>query len=115
MTTVPISIGEFSAATFRPLVGQEIPFLRPAGPGVQAETVPLTLLQITEGDAANREGFRDPFSLLFTLRDSAPLDDLNLHVLHHPDFEPCEILITRVYVPGLDKRDGTMFYEAVFA
>jgi hypothetical protein len=40
---------------------------------------------------------------------------MGLHRLVHTDFEPCELLLSRVFVPGRGTGDGTvMYYEAVF-
>jgi hypothetical protein len=108
-------ISDFKAETFRPFEGKALTFLRPAPAGAACEPVDLTLIAVNEQAGSPRPGFRRPFSLMLTLRDQSPLADRFLHQLSHPDFEPCELLLSRVSVPELDKRDGTMFYELVFA
>lgn len=107
-------ISDFTAEMFRPLVNKPITFLRPAPAGVACEPVDLMLIAVHEQAGSPGPGFRRPFSLMFTLRDEAPLADRYLHQLSHPDFEACEVLLCRVSVPDLDRRDGTMFYEIVF-
>jgi hypothetical protein len=109
---VAIRLEDFAADLFQPLVGQRLSFRRPGNP--PAERVEMELLQVRASRYGAPPGLRAPFSLLFTLRDTAPLDPIGLHRLDHPDFEPCDLLLTRVQVPELDRRDGTMFYEAVF-
>jgi hypothetical protein len=99
---------------FRPLQGKSITFLRPAPEGAMGEPVDLTLIAVHEQAGSPRQGFRRPFSLVLTLRDQTPLADRFLHELSHPEFEPCALLLSRVSLPELDPRDGTMFYEVVF-
>ncbi len=113
--STPYLISDFSAEMFRPLEGRAVRFLRPAPQGSNPEPVDLTLIAVRESAGTPRPGLRRPFSLLFTLRVRAPLADDLLHQLSHPDFEPCALLLSRVSVPELDSRDGTMFYELVFA
>ncbi len=58
---------------------------------------------------------REPFSLLFVMHDQHPLGR-GLHTLLHPEFEPCDLLISRVTAPKHEREDPNgMFYEAVFS
>lgn len=111
---MPITLQEFTAAAFRPFEGQGVAFLRPPSTNGERARVELHLIQVRERDSAPRPGHRVPFSLLFSLRGEQPLDDRLLHQIAEPHFEPCELLVSRVFVPELDQHDGTMFYEAVF-
>ena len=112
---MPIAIQDFAAEMFQPLVGRGFAFLRPApSPDEQRTWLEMELIQVRVSASGKLDGNRQPFSLLFTLRQGPPLDDRLLHQLAEPDFEECELLLSRVYVPELDRRDGTMYYEAVF-
>ena len=123
-TFVPFRLTELSAQHFQPLVGQKLRFLRPSADlsrapamsldGVAREAVELALHDVKVARFPSMRGKRQPFSLLFTLRDAAPLDDRHLHLLSHPEFEPCDLLLSRVTVPELDQHDGTMYYELIF-
>lgn len=100
---------------FRPLVGRRLAFLRPvASPDGLRAPLEMELIDVRGTTSGNVAGMRRPFSLLFTLRQEPPLDDRLLHQLTEPGFEECELLLSRVYVPDLDRRDGTIYYEAVF-
>jgi hypothetical protein len=123
-----VALKDFAAAQFHPLVGRSITFLRPPydseSPSGYAQ---LQLIQVTENQrtARAREAdpssypahFRTPFSLLFTLDLTAqPPLALDLHRLQQPGLEECDLLLTRVIVPGRDPAGGSIaFYEAVFA
>src|SRR6266700_5106652 len=109
--TAPHTLREMTAEMFQPLVGHDVSFQRPAA---HLETVGLTLINVRVSRHSSIPGMRQPFALLFRLRDAPPLDDRRTHTLFHPDFERCELLLTRVTVPGLDIHDGAMYYEAVF-
>lgn len=112
---MPIALQDFAAEMFQPLVGRRLDFLRPApSPARQGARVEMELIQVRVSASGKLTGPRQPFSLLFALRQEPPLDDRLLHKLAQPDFEECELLLSRVYVPELDRRDGTMYYEAVF-
>jgi hypothetical protein len=117
---VPIGLQSFAAEMFQPMVGRMVAFLRPApspdatSPDGGRARVEMELIDVRVSTSGNFAGKRQPFSLLFTLRHVAPLDDRLLHQLAEPGFEECELLLSRLYVPELDRRDGTMFYEAVF-
>jgi hypothetical protein len=119
------SIEDFTAETFFPYQGQRLPFQRPPdGSGTSGDVAELELLEVTRPERVLRiekadpdkhaKRLREPFSLLFALRGQAPLG-MGLHRLVHTDFEPCELLLSRVFVPGRGTGDGTvMYYEAVF-
>ena len=112
---MPIVLKDFAAEVFQPMLGRKLAFLRPAvSASEQRARVELDLIQVRVWPSGNPGGGRQPFSLLFTLRDEPPLDHHQLHQLAEPGFEECELLVSRVSVPELDRRDGTMFYEAVF-
>ena len=112
---MPIAIQDFAAEMFQPLVGCGLAFLRPApSPDGQRARVEMELIQVRVTASGRLDGKRQPFSLLFALRQEPPLDDRFLHQLAEPGFAECELLLSRVYVPELDRRDGTMYYEAVF-
>ncbi len=113
-TTLEYPIAEFRAELFEPFLNGSIQFLRPVPPGAVSPAVNLTLMEVREAGHPGVPGQRRPFSLLFALRDSAPLEDRFLHRLAHPGFERCDLLLSRVTVPEHDRRDGTMFYEIVF-
>jgi hypothetical protein len=112
-TAAPYRLEEFTAELFQLRLGDTFTFLRPESPAA-GKAAGLTLIEVHVSTHPGAPGKRKPFSLLFTLRDSPPLNDRLAHKLAHPGFEPCEILLSRVTVPGLDKHDGTMYYEAVF-
>jgi hypothetical protein len=107
------SLAEFTPELFEPLTGQALTFLRPAGPDGARAAVRLELVRVTIPGATLPPGFRRQFSAIFALRGAAPLDDRYLHALSHPDFELCDVLLSRVAVPGLDPHDGAIFYEMV--
>jgi hypothetical protein len=112
---VPIALRDFAAEMFQPLTGRKLAFLRPAQPPEAPRArVEMELIAVRTAGSAGPGATRQPFSLLFTLRGEPPLDDRLLHQLAEPGFEDCELLLSRVHVPELDRRDGTMFYEAVF-
>ena len=111
-TTAAYPVAEFQAEIFRPFLQEPFTLLRPMPPGVASPRVELTLVEVKEMATSTLRP-RPPFSLLFALRDAAPLEDRFLHRLVHPNFEKCDLLLSRVTIPD-DPRDGTMFYEIVF-
>jgi len=110
----PILLEQFTAEMFEPFRGKKIRFLRPAATGVEEQAVNLELIDVSRSPYA-AGGARQPFSLLFTLQDEAPLNDRLLHRISQEPFAACDLLLSRVHVPQLDRRDGTMYFEAVFA
>ena len=112
---VAVALPDFTAGVFQPLIGRQMAFLRPApSPHALPARVELELIEVRVPGPAGPETGRQPFSLLFTLRGEQPLDDRLLHRLAEPGFEACELLLSRVFVPELDRHDGTMYYEAAF-
>jgi hypothetical protein len=109
LSTETLSLRDFAAPRFEPLVGQPVRFLRP-----ESQPVDLELVSTRAQQAPSAPGLRPPFSLLFKVCQAAPLNDRLLHTLDQPGFERCELLLSRVTVPELDRRDGTLYYEAVF-
>jgi hypothetical protein len=112
------TLANYSAEMFQVYQGDRFLFEPPAA----GEAVDLELLEISSHDRirkleqSNPEKYgkrqRDPFSLLFALRSSQPMGP-GLHRLKHADFEPCELFLSRVTVPGRDT--SVAYYEAVFA
>ncbi len=109
-----IALKDFAAEMFQPLVGRKLAFLRPASAGAQRVRVELELIEVRVSKSGGQGGMRRPFSLLLTLSQEPALDDRFLHQLAESGFEDCELLLSRVSVPELDRRDGTMYYEAAF-
>lgn len=105
----------YTPELFQPLVGLQVPFLRPPAVDGTREEVCLDVIRVTASKLPPAAGFRRQFSVLFGLREAAPLDHYLLHALVHRDFEPCDLLLNRVVVPELRTTDGTMFYELVIA
>lgn len=112
--TGKIGLADFAADRFEALVGQTIVFERPADSGTSAmEAASMRLLEVKRG-AKSPAVRREPFSVLFAMKDQPPLGP-GLHRLAHPDFEPAELLITRVMAPKYEALDPTgMYYEVVF-
>ena len=80
----------------------------------QLELVDIQRSEKLMQDAHRPAQHRAPFSLLFVLQDDPPLG-AGLHRLEHADFDPCDLLLTRVAVPGHEGGHNTRaFYEAVF-
>jgi hypothetical protein len=74
--------------------------------------VRFELLEVRRPGYSKRpEGFREPFSLVFSAIEGWPSDQ-GLHRITHEDFASCDWLLTRVHVPGKDPR--LAYYEAVF-
>ena len=107
--TAPLTADEFE-----PRVGEEFVFARPATPdGSSAGVVRMKLASLTRlqrHDLTDRE----PFSIIFELKNQAPLS-MGLHRLLHPQLEPYDMFLSRVTVPRLQKAEPAgMFYEAIF-
>lgn len=74
----------------------------------------LELVEVKDiGSPPANENWRNPFSLLFVLRDGKLSAD-GLCRLEHPDFESCDLLLSRVTVPGVHPGSKQEYYEAVF-
>ena len=103
---------EFTAETFRPLVGRMLRFHCPApSSGGSAGDVDLELLEVKSHNHAG--ALRAPFSLLFALPDGVHPLGQGLHRLMHESFESDEWYLSRVSVPG--RAQDRAYYEAVFA
>jgi hypothetical protein len=111
---MPTGTKPLTADTFEPLVGEEFVFGRPANPdGGFAGLVRMKLASLTRlplHDLTDRQ----PFSIIFVLKDQPPLT-MGLHRLLHPELEPFDMFLSRVMAPRLQKADPAgMFYEAIF-
>ena len=101
LTMSAVCVAQFSAALFRPHVGDTFVFERPEGGEAR--------MQLLEVGGSER-----PFSLLFVMREGQPLG-WGLPRLVRAGFEPCEIFLSRVTVPRYQSADSAgMYYEAVF-
>jgi hypothetical protein len=110
-----VGLAELTADLFQPYVGQPVVFERPADSDTAEEEPParMTLLEVHRGTPSPALR-RTPFSLLFVMKDQAPLS-LGLHRLMFPGCEPADLLLSRVTVPKYQAKDPTgMYYEAVF-
>ena len=99
------SLGRYTSADFEPYVGKVFAFRRNDG-----ERVELELLQVSPG-CARAGSFRQPFSLLFSLRDKQDLGS-GLLRLEHEDFEASDWFVNRVSLLGGDP--SIAYCEAVF-
>ena len=96
-----------TADVFEARVGEEFVFEGAAG-AVRMKLVSLT--RFPRHELTDRE----PFSIIFVLKDQTPLGG-GLHRLVHPELEPFDMFLTRVMAPRLQRDDPAgMFYEAVF-
>jgi hypothetical protein len=114
---VKTTLAEMAAEHFLPYRGSVLTFLRPPaeqGKDEQGkrESVELELLRVTSYSDAAR-GLRTPFSLIFRSVGGQTLGR-GLHTLQHDAFEPSDIFLSRILVPGEYMREGGVFYEAVF-
>ena len=104
---------EFDADVFLPYVGAMFRWRSGAANGGAPPEADMRLHEV-ERYRLQPGMSREPFSLLFVMRDQPPLVS-GLHSLVHSDFEPCELLLSRVTVPEYERADpGAMFYEVVF-
>jgi len=113
--TAPVktTLAEMVAEHFLPYRGGVLTFLRPADEQGKREPVELELLRVTSYREAALPGMRIPFSLIFRAVGSQTLGR-GLHTLEHDAFEPSDIFLSRIMVPGEYLREGGVFYEAVF-
>jgi hypothetical protein len=103
---------DYTRAVFDPLVGRVFEFDRPGPRDATPDRVQLELLEVSGPKrGSTTPGFREPFTLLFTLRSAEELG-AGLHRIAQDDFEPCEWFLNRVFVPGRDARCS--YYQAVF-
>jgi hypothetical protein len=105
---------QFTADIFAAYVGQILEFERPEAredkPPIPAR---MQLVEVTR-HRMQAGMTREPFSLLFVMRDQPPLSR-GLHRLHHDDFEACDLYLERVIAPKYQQSDPMgMYYEAVF-
>jgi hypothetical protein len=111
---VKTGLAAFTAEMFAGRVG-EIFRLVPSGESpAPREPFELELIDVSRYGARPAAGgveLREPFALLFTLRGATPLGP-GLHRLVHEVFEPDDLLVSRVVVPGRDPR--AIYYEAIF-
>lgn len=100
---------QYTSDVFTSLVGQVFSFHRSVDASDPA--IHLELVEVDAGAPRAGAAIRQPFSLLFALRDGEATAQSMLY-LRHDDFEPCSWFVTRVSIPGRDAR--TPYYEAVF-
>lgn len=113
---------ELTAESFRPYEGQQFVFSRPReGRSILSQSVGMKLTgvsvheRVAQMEAKNPARYagkrsRKSFSLVFELKDGAPLGN-GLHRLNHGDFDGCELFLSQISRP---RPDGTLQYEAVF-
>jgi uncharacterized protein DUF6916 len=107
-----LAMRDFTAETFRPLLGRMLRFRRPTpSSGGSVGEVDLELLEVNSHNHAG--ALRAPFSLLFVLPDGVHPLGQGLHRLMHESFDSEEWYLSRVSVPGLGHDRA--YYEAVFA
>ena len=101
----------FCAELFEPLVGGTLEFRADGRP-----ELPPAHLQLVEvrRNAKSSLFNREPFSLLFSMKDQPPLAAC-LYALKHAQFEPAGLLISRVRIPKYERIDPEgQYYEAIF-
>src|SRR5215470_7950613 len=82
-----VGLADFTADMFEPLVGQTLIFERPDSSDTPTlEPVRMKLLEVKRNPKSPAVR-REPFSLLFVMKDQPPLGK-GLHGLAHPYFEP---------------------------
>ena|SRR5579871_4785175 len=109
-STCAITIADYRAEMFEPLVGENI-VLSPVVAGPSAAS--MKLVEVRRGPVSPYFE-RQQFSLLFFLKDQPPLADC-LYTIDLPGFAPEGILISRVLAPKYRRLDpDAMIYEAVF-
>lgn len=106
---MPVPFQHFNAGEFLPHVGEIFLWRSPPAPDARMRLLEVERFRGQPGLA------RDPFSLLFVMHDQPPLGG-GLRTLVHDNFEACELLLSRVTVPRLERQDpGGMFYQVVFS
>jgi len=110
--TGKVGLAQFTAPLFVGRVG-EVFRLSPSddAPGTAGGLFDLELIEVRQPGRGGGEAAREPFALLFALRSRTPLEP-GLHRLVHEAFEPDDLFLSRVFVPGRDPR--AVYYEAVF-
>lgn len=112
MLPTQVKLEAFSAEMFEPLVGQTLAFQADGHP--ELPPAHMQLLEVKRGRKSPLFA-REPFSLLFSLKDQPPLAEC-LYGLDNPQFEPAGLLISRVRVPKYERSDPEgQYYEAVFS
>jgi hypothetical protein len=107
-----MGLAQFTARLFVGRVG-EVFRLAPSDDarGTAGGPFELELIEVRRAGGGGGEAAREPFALLFALRNRTPLGP-GLHRLVHEAFEPDDLFLSRVFVPGRDPR--AVYYEAVF-
>jgi hypothetical protein len=110
--TGKVGLAQFTAPLFVGRVG-EVFRLSPSddAPGTAGGLFDLELIEVRQPGRGGGEAAREPFALLFALRSRTSLEP-GLHRLVHEAFEPDDLFLSRVFVPGRDPR--AVYYEAVF-
>jgi hypothetical protein len=104
-----ISMEEYTGDAFASRVGQVFAFHRTAD--ANDPPIHLELVDVQSSRHQTMAGGRQPFSLLFVLRDGDATQESTLH-LRHDEFERCAWFVNRVTAPERDRK--TPYYEAVF-
>jgi hypothetical protein len=115
-----LKLGDATYQSFEPLVGTELTLRAPERDGVPLAAYRFTVEEVAvnsrvaEASKAGQPGSiyqRIPFSVLLRALDEPPFVQALLG-LEHPDFEDCDIMITRIAMPGRDPQAA--WFEAVF-
>ena len=111
----PYPMTDFTADLFLPHLGELFEWERPTSRNGTGEGhAQMHLIEVTR--QPHHPGVsREPFSLLFRMKGQRALA-WGLHTLVHPEFERCELLLSRVRVPQYERKDPDgIYYEAVFS
>jgi hypothetical protein len=104
-------MADVTADAFEPLLGQMVEFHRP-----EASDNPARMRMVDlRRDYQMPDMAREPFSLLFAMKDQALLAPA-LHRLNLAGFEPLDLLICKVSTPKFERQyPGSIFYEVIFS
>lgn len=115
-----VRLGELTHENFEPLVGSEVAFQALEESGAPAGEYRFVVDEVSvnrrlaEAAKACEPGSiyqRIPFSVILRANGEPPFVQAVLR-LEHPGFEDCDLMITRIVMPGHDPRAA--WFEAVF-
>lgn len=115
-----VRLGELTYESFEPLVGTELGFHAleengaPSGDfrfAVEEVSVNRRLAEAAKACEPGSIYQRIPFSVILRAIEEPPFVQAVLR-LDHPGFEECDMMITRIVMPGRDPRAA--WFEAVF-